>query len=364
MTTLRRWCLVAVAAAVVIAAPLLPRLLPATASDVSAGELLSRVQASGDTPYSGYVETAGAVQLAVGNDFSDLSELFGDRLRLRVWWDSEDSWRVNRLLLSGEEDLVHTRNATTVYDYERARAVRSRDPEIRLPRVSDLVPPSLARIVTDGASAEEVSRLPARRIAGVSAPGLRLDPASDQTSIDHVDLWIDEESGLALTVEVYAAGSDAAVLTTEFREFSMAQPESEEVAATWSGQVEQEVADTIDLADAANRYAPFRVPRSVAGLERLSADNGAVGVYGSGVTRLIAVPLRDQDADALREALVGSPTAVISDAGTLVSVGPLSVFLTTNDGFDYVLAGTVTAETVIEAAADVVSGIRLRREFR
>lgn len=364
MTPLRRWCLVAVVAAVVITAPLLPRLLPATASDVSAGELLSRVQASGDKPYSGYVETDGTVQLAVGEDFSDLSELFGERLRLRVWWDSEEAWRVNRLLLSGEEDLVHTRHATTVYDYERARAVRSRDPEIRLPRTADLIPPSLARITTDGAGPEEVSRLPARRIAGVAAPGLRLDPASDQTSIDHVDLWVDEGTGLALAVEVYAVGSSTAVLRTQFEEFSTARPQPEEVAATFSDQVEQDVADTIDLADAANRYAPFRVPQTVAGLERSSTDNGAVGVYGGGVTRVIAVPLRDQDAEALRDSLLGSPGAVISDTGTLVSSGPLSVFLTDTGGFDYVLAGTVTAEAIVTAADDVINGTRLRRDFR
>jgi len=47
MTPLRRWSLVALVAALVILAPLLPRLLPASASDVTAAELLSRVQTSG-----------------------------------------------------------------------------------------------------------------------------------------------------------------------------------------------------------------------------------------------------------------------------------------------------------------------------
>jgi hypothetical protein len=362
MTPLRRWSLVALVAALVILAPLLPRLLPASASDVTAAELLSRVQASGERAYSGYVETDGAVQLAVGDDFSDLAELFGDRMRLRVWWQDEDAWRVNRLLLSGEEDLVHDGERTTSYDYERARAVTSRDPEIRLPRTSDLVPPSMGRITTDGAGAEEVSRLPARRIAGVSAPGLRLEPTSEQTTIDHVDLWVDEDTGLALRVEVYAGASSTPVLTTAFREFSAAAPEPAQVADTWSGQVERDFDDTVDLADAANQYAPFRVPRRVAGLERRTAGNGAVGVYGTGVTRLIAVPLREGDADDLRESLLGSPAAVATDAGTLLAVGPVSVFLT-SEGFSYVLAGTVTDETLLRAAEDIVAGVRLRGRF-
>lgn len=365
MTPLRRWLLVIVVALVVGTAPLLPRLLPAAASDISAADLLSRVQASGEVPYSGYVETDGAVQLAVGDDFSDLAELFGDQLRLRVWWQDETSWRVNRLLLSGENDLVRTGASITEYDYERARAVRSRDREIRLPRTSDLVPPSLARITTDGAGPDEVSRLPARRIAGVSAPGLRLVPASDATTIDHVDLWVEEESGLALGVEVYAEGSDAAVLTTRFEEFSSAPPAPERVAPTWSGQVEQEVGDTVDLADAANQYAPFRIPTTIAGLERSSSGNGAVGVFGTGVTRLIAVPLREQDADPLRESLLGSPLAVSTDAGTLLAVGPLSIYVTdSRGGVTYVLAGTVTGATLEEAARDVADGLRVRRGSR
>jgi hypothetical protein len=363
MTPLRRWSLVAVVALVVATAPLLPRLLPAGASDVTAAELLSRVQASGEVPYSGYAETDGTLQLAVGDGFSDLGELLGDRLRLRVWWDGTEAWRVNRLLLTGEEDLVHTGATTTSYDYERARAVRTRDPDIRLPRASDLVPPSLARLVVEDATSTEVSRLPVRRVAGVAAPGLRLDPASTATSIDHVDLWVDEGTGLALAVEVYAAGSPVAALTSEFLEFSTDRPASDVVAPTWSGQVEQERGDVVDLADAADRYAPFRVPDTVAGLERREGDggrSGAVGVYGSGVTRLIAVPLRDQDADTLREALLATPTAVVGETGVLVTSGPLSVFLTGPDQLPYVVAGTVTAEAVTEAAADVVAGVRFR----
>ncbi len=361
MTPLRRWSLVAVVALVVCTAPLLPRLLPASASDISAAELLGRVQASGAVPYSGYVETDGAVQLAVGSDFSDLAELVGDRLRMRVWWDGEDSWRVNRLLLSGEEDLVRTGETITAYDYERARAERSIEPAIRLPRTSDLLPPSLARITTDGADADEVTRLPARRVAGVSAPGLRLDPASEASTIDHVDLWVDEETGLALEVEVYAVGSAAPVLSSVLREFSSERPEPAEVAAVFSGQVERDFDDTVDLADAANRYAPFRIPRDIAGLRRTSQGNGAVGVFGAGVTRLIAFPLREGDADPLRESLAGSPAAVTTDDGTLLAVGPLSVFLTSDsNGIVYLLAGSVTGETLQAAATDLVAGVRYR----
>ena len=40
---------------------------------------------------------------------------------------------------------------------------------------------------------------------------------------------------------------------------------------------------------------------TVAGLPRAAASDRAVGVYGAGMTQVIAIPLRDREADALRK---------------------------------------------------------------
>ena len=69
--------------------------------------------------------------------------------------------------------------------------------------------------------------------------------------------------------------------------------------------VEQD--DVLDIADAANQFAPLVPPDTVAGLTKAPQAVRAVGVYGAGMTRLIAVPLRDQEADPLREQLRVTP---------------------------------------------------------
>ena len=85
----------------------------------------------------------------------------------------------------------------------------------------------------------------------------------------------------------------------------------------------------LDIADAANQYAPRR------SLRRLSQDSRsrrprdrAVGVYGAGVTQIIVIPLRDREAHPLREQLGSWPGSRLVPEGVVLSVGPLGVLLT------------------------------------
>ena len=156
---------------------------------MSAARLLEQVRAAEDRAWSGFVETEGTLQLPDADRFSDVGALFGEHTRMRAWWQDDDHWRVDQLLLTGETDLVHDGETTLRWDYEHLEATLSRDPDIRLPRTADLLPPVLAERLLRGVSADDVRRVPARRVAGVSAPGLRVVPASDLSSIDHVDLW-------------------------------------------------------------------------------------------------------------------------------------------------------------------------------
>ena len=131
---------------------------------------------------------------------------------MRVWWRSADAWRVDKLLATGEQDLVHNAQGTTRWRYEQDDVTLSRDPDIRLPRTADLVPPEVADLLLDDVDESEVRRLPAARVAGVDALGLRLVPAAPQTSIDHVDVWADPDTGVVLRVEVFGKGpGDAGV---------------------------------------------------------------------------------------------------------------------------------------------------------
>ncbi|MFB9314958.1 hypothetical protein, partial [Nocardioides plantarum] len=331
---MRRWSVVAAVVLAVAAVPVVPRLLPVGDTDVSAATLLDRVRASADVGHSGYAETEGTVQLPVGDRLGDVGELLAGTSRLRVWWQDQDAWRVDRLLASGERDLVHAGPVTTSYDYEDARATTTLDPEIRLPRAPDLLPPALARTALEDATAVDVRRLAPRRVAGIAASGLRYTPpdpgsgSGPRTTIDRVDVWVDPGSGLPLRVEVRAAGSDEPDVVSAFDEVEVERPADDLVDFRPSPAVEVEQARTLDIADTAGRYAPYVVPERLAGLDRRTGPDAAAGVYGIGVTRFIAVPLRPREAGPLREQLRAAPGATLGDRRTVAADGALTVLLT------------------------------------
>ena len=121
----------------------------------------------------------------------------------------------------------------------------------------------------------------------------------------------------------------------------------------------------LDIADAANQYAPVRPPDTVAGLAKTSASDGAVGVYGRGATQVIAIPLRDREADALREQLDVTPDVEHLDGRTVVTVGPLGVILTGEPGDGgWLLAGTLTRDALVTAADDVLAGFVFTEDRR
>ncbi len=79
---------------------------------------------------------------------------------------------------------------------------------------------------------------------------------------------------------------------------------------------------------------------------------GAVGVYGRGLTALLAIPLWAPAAEPLRQQLEATPGAVLSDQGMTLTVGPLTLLLGPPGPEDnsWLLAGTVTPKTLAEAA--------------
>ena len=361
MRPIHRWSLVALAVALVVLVPMTVRALPVHDESISAGDLLARVQAGDRAAYSGMVEVHGRLGLPVSDHFTDIADLLGSDTRMRVWWRSPDQWRVDKLLPTGEIDLFHHGRATIRWDYERAEAQSSIDPPIRLPRDADLLPPALAlRALTD-ADPADVTRLPARRVAGHDALGLRLRPSDPRTSIDHIDLWADPDTGLVLALDAYGDAPQPA-LSTAFTSVDLSQPPARATTFHAARGLHQTVDDVLDIADAANQYAPVLPPVSVAGLPLSTASRGAVGIYGTGLTQLMAIPLQSRDAGYLAEQLRTSGAQKI-DGQLVLRVGPLGVALTfAHHPFDFawVVAGTVTDDTLVQAARDLVAGTGYR----
>src|ERR1700759_3122521 len=132
MRAAHRWGLAGWVTALALLVPYAGRLHPVSDPTIATSALVAAIRDGGDTPYSGTVTVDGNVGLPIADHFSDLADLFGGTTRLRVWWRDGDDWRVDRLLDTGEIDLFHQGDTTTEWDYERAEARVSTDPEIRL----------------------------------------------------------------------------------------------------------------------------------------------------------------------------------------------------------------------------------------
>jgi outer membrane lipoprotein-sorting protein len=352
-----RWLVVLLTAAAFVAAPLLANLQPAAPSEVSATELAGRIQQSTDLGWSGFVETSGTLQVPDSESFATLVQLLGEDTRLRVWWRSADDWRVDRIRNTGETGLFRQGGSTIRWVFESETATYSPVSKIRLPDASDLLPPTFARALLQGVRESELSRLPARRIAGIDAPGLRLVPDESATTVGRVDIWADLRSGLPLQVELYGLGEERPVLTTTLRELALGEPPAASTDFTPAEGVQVNYQPSVDVAAAANAFAPYDLPASLAGLgSRDGQDPGAVGIYGRGPTTLIVLPLRGQVAGPLGRQLRDRGSVQFTDVGTLAPVGPVGLLITPFHGrrSAFLLAGTVTSETLQQAGAELL----------
>lgn len=287
--------------------PALVQALPVDAPGVDAATLLARLRTSDRTAWSGYGEARGDLVLPDVEQLEDLPELISGTTRLRAWWLGPQRYRVDAVDLVGETDVAVDGPTTWTWVSADRRATFTRgDVDVRLPRGADLLAPALgARLArTEGVRVEP---LPARRVAGVDAAGLRLlpgDPAT--TTVERVDLWVEPQSGLALRVELRARDVQGPALTSLLLDVALVAPDVARTTFRPPPQATVDVVEAPDLAAAADRYAPFRLPPSVAGLRRQQrvGDLGqGVGTYGVGFTAMTVVPLEGRTAGGLLRAL-------------------------------------------------------------
>jgi hypothetical protein len=364
-TALRRWVVVVVGVALLVSLPRIVAALPVAAAPVPAATLLQRVQHSGDVGYSGYAEADGGLALPVTSQFTAVADLFGGHTQLRVWWRSALDWRVDSLGYTGETDTHVTDTGYWTWNYESGTATfteQSAAPRVRLPADADLLPPELARRLLSQATAAEAGTLPARRIAGVDAAGLRIRPADPVSTIDHIDVWADPRSGLPLRVQVFGKQSGASTLSSGFLDVRIAAPAERDVAFRVPGGASVRTTQQGDLATAIDQFAGATPPAVLAGIARNPqlAGVGSVGVYGRAVTEFVAVPLPRRIAFGLRDQLLpaarqaGQPAS--ADASRVaLSVGPLNLLLSSigEPGGAWLLIGTVTGATLSEAATEL-----------
>ena len=349
--------MVALAAVLLVSVPVAVRHRPG-GGPVTAptAELLALVQGSGAVGWSGRAQSRGSLALPSSESFATLGQLLGEQVELRAWWRSPRTWRVDRIRSTGETDTFRDGGGQVRWIFESERATFSPVSRIRLPDAVDVLPATLGRDLLQGARLDELSALAGRRVAGVDAVGLALRPSGPETTVDRVDLWFEPTTGLPLRVDLYGRDAAVPVLTTAFTDLTLAAPDPADVRFSAPAGVTLAYEESTDVAAAANALEQLDLPATVAGLgTRDGRDPGAVGVYGRGPTTVIVFPLRGSVARPLRDQLDRNAGTTQTAAGTLAPIGPVTVLLTRipGRGGGFLLAGTVTPETLTAAAAEL-----------
>lgn len=357
MYRLRAWSVAAAVTAAVLSLPAVVAHLPVSDPGVTAGALLAKVRASSAVSYSGYAESLGTLALPSGRTFTELTDLFGSQTRLRVWWRGPADWRVDSLAAAGEHGAYRDSGGVWMWDFEADRATRINEPAYRPPISSDLVPAELGRRLLSEATVGELRRIPALRIAGRTAAGLRMRPAQPDSTVDRVDTWIDPASGLPLRVEIWAKHARQPALRSSFLDLDVARPDAALTRFVPAAGSRVTGDSEFDLEALAAEYGNGAPPARLIGLP-LRRDTSSLGTYGRGPVLLAAVPLPGGLGGRLSYRLSGAPGTQVSKDGRTqsLSVGPLSLLVTTQPDRTWLLTGTVTVAALRRAAAELTAG--------
>ena len=341
-------------AALVAVLALLPtavRALPAKASPLSAEQLRDRIRASATVGWSGTSESRAGLALPDVRDLGDLPALLGGTVRTRVWWRGPATWRVDEQRLAGEQDVIVADGTTTTWtSADQTVQVLTGDLPVRLPRTADLIAPVLGRRLA-GAPDTVLTRLPSRRVAGVSAAGLQLVPRDPSTStVASVQVWADPDSGLPLQVEVRAQGQDRPVLTSLLLDLDRHTPPADRTAFADPRGATVTVDDAPDIAAQVDQAVPYILPRQLAGSARqvvpgLEQVRG-VGTYGVGLSAFAVIPVPRDVADRLSRRLEAA-------GGPRLSTPLVNALVGTTPRRTYLLVGSVPQRVLDEAFAEL-----------
>jgi hypothetical protein len=360
--TLRAWTLVAAVAVVAVLVPQVPGWLPVAKVTVDPAALRTRVLGSVDRPYQGYAEVTGRLQLPELPNLRDLTALLTSTTRVRTWYAAPSRWRFAVVSAAGERDVYGTPQGEFTWDYgaNQLTWLYGQVP-VRVPRAGDLTPPELARRVLSAAKGDPVTALPARRVAGVDAAGLRLTPRDPDTTIGHVDVWADPGTGLPLAVEVTARGAATPVVESQFLEFEATTPAASVVTPSRPSGSGFSIVAAPGIADALGALGRARPPARLAGRDLREVDAAGVrgvGVYGDGLSAFVAIPVPGEigaeAADAISQA-GGTVEDLPNSEVTRLSITPLSVAVA-RSSFSrraWLLAGLTDTDVLVTAANEL-----------
>lgn len=354
----RRWAVLLAVVAVLCALPVALGVRPVHAPDVDVAVLRQRMTASASAPYRGYAQSTGVLGLPALPGLTEVTTLLTGTTQLRTWYAAADRWRVDVIGPGTERDFYANGAAQVVWDYGRNQLTQivGRAP-VRLPRGADLTPPDLSRRLLAIAAGDPARRLPDRRIAGIAAAGLRITPATAETTVAQVDIWADPRTGLPLQAELTARGGDRPVFVTRFLEVQLGNPPADVLMPPARRRdMGFSVTATPDLLGALNRFGGEALPDRIAGRARRSAVQGSagVGVYGTGLAQFVVLAVPHRIGARVYEAAVtvGSSVDVPYGLAALIATGLLTVLVVEADRM-YLVAGLVDPAVLRQVAVDL-----------
>jgi hypothetical protein len=371
--TRRRWIIVVIGLALLVAIPLALRAIPVRAAPVSLSTLASRIAASAHQPYQGYAVSTGNAGLPSLPRLDDVTSLFDGETDLRIWYASPTRWRVDTVATAAERDIYQSATGQKIWDYGQNQVTTILGAAtVRLPRGADLAPPDLARRLLSAASVPTPAGAPGatfsgvapRRIAGIDAAGLRLTPTDRATTVGHIDIWADPANGLPVAVEVFARNTKPPVLVSRFMDVKLAAPS---VGTTTFGQAPAGAGDVVttnpDVLGALKNLGLGALPDSLGGLTRSDSGFGVLpglAAYGTGLRQIVAASVPGRTGfgafNAARN-VGGTVSRYPGGASVVVSTPLLSVLVafSRSTRSTYIVIGLVGADALTAAGADLAA---------
>jgi hypothetical protein len=313
--------------AVLCCLPVLASAVPASVQKFTPRQLENRILGSQRMSFSGYAESNATFGLPPLPAFSSVTPLLDGVTRMRVWQASPDHWRVDTLSDAGENDAYQAGSDAFVWDSGEQLLTGIYGPQvIRLPRAADLVPSALAiRIINDAGPGAKLSLLPPRRVAGESAAGLEITPASPQSTVARADVWASPGTGLPLLVEVFSRDSAQPALETQFLQAGPWTPDASVLTPQRGPGTGFTTTTPDEFAGVLKNLDDEVLPASLAGFARQPSPVPQIGVYGSGLTTFAVLTFRrGVGGQLLGDALDAGATPLTYDEGTgAVASAPL-----------------------------------------
>ncbi len=344
--------------AVLCCLPVLASALPASVPRFTPRQLENLILGSQRLSFSGYAESDADFGLPPLPAFSTVTPLLDGVTRMRVWQAAPDHWRVDTLSDAGENDTYQVGDNTFVWDSGEQLLTGIYGPEvIRLPRAADLVPAALAvRLIEEAGPDAELSLLPPQRVAGQSAAGLAIRPASPQSTIAQADIWAAPGTGLPLRVEIFGRGSAQPALETQFLQAGPWTPSSGVLTPQLGPGSGFTTTTPSAFAGVLQSLDDEVLPGSLAGFARGRSPVPQIGVYGGGLTSFAVLTFTPgTGAQLLSDALnAGAGQLAFRDGTMAVASAPLVnlVLVQPNTSPDtFLLVGLVSQATLEQAGA-------------